>query len=496
KDGKVPVNASKALGYLSTFDGLTQRERIESGLDETSLKQLLILLSYPDQQFAQYAVRQKLCIEDHELTQDEINLLTNPSMENIVELRDSYLSLLEQTGDSTYVELVKEWKKLPDFADNITTTETTEDMVYLALLASNPEVKEAFELMIKGGTPDPSDFAYVVPNWNTELQVLYWLARQNEFKENDTLAQAIAMNNGLWVTMGDDQVREAVYKDTSDLLSFFRETNEIQKTKGYYCLEDYPLEAKVALAWTGSENVGYKLIHLKDQGKHIDRNTYSQISVSLPTLREMREFVINQWLDLDVDKTIKKMENLYIDLPSYWAGQTPTWTLGEEKDRLLLNANYVWEYFKAHGKGIGVCVDEATFVDALAKSVGIATIPIEVGGERKDNLKLEAHAFVLYYNPEGETWKSFQDQVTVPSTAYTPPYWIDVYLPPVQQSGLLQFYETPKDYPMFIAAGYRPTIVNINELNLLLSGIPSYKFKNDIILPFYLDRKLVILLEE
>jgi hypothetical protein len=45
--------------------------------------------------------------------------------------------------------------------------------------------------MMKGGTPDPMDFTYPVPAYNTELQVLYWLACQNEFKRDDTLALAI-----------------------------------------------------------------------------------------------------------------------------------------------------------------------------------------------------------------------------------------------------------------------------------------------------------------
>jgi hypothetical protein len=75
KTGKVPEGAVKALPYLSTFDGQTQRMRIEHGLDEASLKQLSILSQHTDKQFAQYAVKQKLGIEDHLLTPEEVNLL-------------------------------------------------------------------------------------------------------------------------------------------------------------------------------------------------------------------------------------------------------------------------------------------------------------------------------------------------------------------------------------------------------------------------------------
>lgn len=143
---------------------------------------------------------------------------------------DYYLSLLESNGTEPYVQLARELRKLPDLANATAVAKIT----YLALNATNPEVKEAFHLMIKGGTPDWTDFAYNVPSYNTELQILYWLASQNDLKRDDTLALAIGMVNGLWVTMGDDQVRESVRNDASQLLQYFRETNELQKQRGYY----------------------------------------------------------------------------------------------------------------------------------------------------------------------------------------------------------------------------------------------------------------------
>jgi len=487
KDGKVPVNASKALGYLSTFDGLTQRERIESGLDETSLKQLLILLSYPDQQFAQYAARQKLCIEDHELSQDEINLLANPSMENIVELRDSYLSLLEQTGDPTYVELVKEWKKLPDFADNITTTETTEDMVYLALLASNPEVKEAFELMIKGGTPDPRDFAYVVPNWNTELHVLYWLGKQNEFKGNDTLAQAIAMNNGLWVTMGDDQVREAVYKDTSDLLSFFRETNEIQKARGYYCLDDYPLEAKVALTWTGGSSVSHGthgLLGPSDQCKHdysqeqFTLHAYNWNTIKMNSLKKMRELMFeNNWINNDPYITVRNLEEYF-----WFSGKSQHWEDGSwdkliEVDgeivpsRNFENVNFVFNCYLSTEKGIGVCGEELRMVDALCKSWGVATLPTAIYW--KSNEWYNGHGHVIFFDPPSASWKAYDKQLYIYDRGSLVEGPIDMYTvkPPINQIHYIRTSNPPDD--VAVPYPYQTREVNLSMYGFLIKNVPD-----------------------
>jgi hypothetical protein len=316
---------------------------------------------------------------------------------------------------------------------------------------------------------------------------LYQLAEDNQFEKDDTTALAIVMVDGFFRTMGDDQVLMQIRVDDNRLLNLAREISSWQTLNGYYVLDSLPLEAKINWAWRGSENLGYSFIYLRDEGKRIGESVYSSRVVSVSTLEEMRQFVMNAWLKRDIDQTMKSMENLYIQLPKYWAGSAPTWTLNESESRLL-NANYVWQYFKAHGKGIGVCVDESTFVDALAKSVGIATVPIEVGGTRKDNSKLEAHAFVLYYDPYTKLWKSYNDQVEVVETAYKPPYWIDLYLPPVGQTSLLwSRAPAPGSPPMFATAGYRPTIVNIGEVDFLVKGIATSKLRDEVMLPFYLD---------
>jgi hypothetical protein len=114
-----------------------------------------------------------------------------------------YISLLKSAGVQPYVELGWELQALPD-ATNAT---TVAKITYLALNATNPEVKEAFQLMMNGGTPNQGDFKYTVPSWNTQLEVLYWLATQNNIKKDDALALAVAMSNGIWVAIGDGRVR-------------------------------------------------------------------------------------------------------------------------------------------------------------------------------------------------------------------------------------------------------------------------------------------------
>jgi len=365
-----------------------------------------------------------------------------------------YVSLLKSSGTQPYVQLGWELQALPD-ATNAT---AVAKITYLALNATNPEVKEAFELMITGGTPDPRDFSYSVPNYNTELQILYWLACQNEFKKDDTLALAIAMVNGLWVTMGDGQVREAVKKDSSDLLIFFTETNELQKQVGYYPLEDYPLEAKICLAWAGNMTpihgphalVGYES-HYDYLSTRLDPRGYSWNTLSISTLRLMREEAVKKhWIDNDPTKTISNLEyyfyfNLGPTRSSNWLyTNTPesneTIEIAGEKVRnwSIMNVNFIFDYYLRTGTGIGACTDETAFIDALAKSWGIATTSLWRGGY-SDGKMITQHYYNIYYEPKTHTWRAYEGQlrgeVEIQSAVY-----MFIFRPPVHQPGYLQIW--------------------------------------------------------
>ena len=287
-----------------------------------------------------------------------------------------YLSLLKSTQTQPYVQLGWELQALPD-ATNVT---AVAKITYLALNASNPEVKEAFQLMMKGGTPSPTDFTYTVPNYNTELQVLYWLASQNGVKRDDTLALAIAMANGLWVTMGDQQVRDSVRKDTSDLLSFFRETNELQKQSNLPQLETYPLEALTCLSWMGSMN-GIGGPHGVAHGSNAEQvhlKLYLWDTPSIDTLRRMRDMMTEKhWLGRNVDSTVANVEEYF-----YFSGFEQHWNYTTEteeqievdgekvKNWEIYNVDYYFRHYVETGKGRGDCGDETSFIDGWLKSWG------------------------------------------------------------------------------------------------------------------------------
>jgi hypothetical protein len=330
-----------------------------------------------------------------------------------------YLSLLEANGTQPYVQLAKELRKLPD----LTNATAVAKITYLALNSTNPEVKEAFELMMKGGTPDPKDFKYTVPSWNTELQVLYWLACQSEFKKDDTLALATAIVNGLWVSIGDQQVKDSVMRDTSNLLAFFREANQLQTTRGYYQLENYPLEAKFCLAWTANHAPIVQPTNIRPYTEHpLSMKAYERITVSVSTLKKMQKHIdLKGWGQRNCTAVLFALERFFFfterrgPYSKNWEYITPEkeamidYYGGQIPNHHIMDPDFLYEYYLQNGKGIGGCSDEAALVDAFCKSYGISTTCLVNEIYLGDNQWL-GHACVTCYDPAIEKWVAYPEQ--------------------------------------------------------------------------------------
>jgi hypothetical protein len=376
-----------------------------------------------------------------------------------------YLSLVESNGTTPYVQLASELKQLPDLQNATAVAQIT----YLALNATNPEVKEAFQLMMNGGTPSQSDYSYPVPIYNTELEILYWLACQNEFKKDDTLALSISMVNGLWVTVGDDQVVEAVRNDTNAMLRFGREMSEWQRGAGFsYSLEDYPLEAKIAWAWTGTTSTlqgPFGLIRYSNYREAAPRDPsinawptgkfpiqgYNWSHVSVQTLKEIRDYSMQRSDLTDVNEYIETWEKYFFG--GYMAGRnTANWSFVtwpnvianvsgvDVRDGGVLDVQYQMQRILAGQNPIGDCGAESALMDAFAKAVGIASVvtwrfTFVRGYQASDDA-------MAYYDPQTHLWRIYPERINqdmlghgdiLPSDVLD--YW--VYKPPVILPGFL-----------------------------------------------------------
>jgi len=408
-------------------------------------------------EIASYTTQQTSLLTSWEQTQRTSTLSTTVTSETTLWIKVTatkpvsyYLALLESNRTEPYVQLARELRKLPDLKNATAVAKIT----YLVLDATNPEVKEAFQLMIKGGTPDARDFTYTVPNYNAELQVLYWLACQNEFKKDDTLVLSIAMVHGLWVTMGDNEVREAVKKDTSDLLKFFRETNEMQKTRGHHQLESYPLEAKVALAWTGNLTPidgPVQLTRYRENRPGLE--IYQSMMPSTRTLVKMREIVVNLGLDRDVRRTIANLEYYFyfdrgLTQSSHWeytTGDKEIIVDGQQvSNGYIHDMNWMLEHYLQTGKGIGQCSVEASWINTLAKSAGYSSTIISIQFRDADG-KFYGHSHVVFFEPATRSWMAYERQLEADVFTFSDipqgPVNMYVFRPPVHQQGYLEQWD-------------------------------------------------------
>jgi len=404
-----------------------------------------------------------------------------------------YVSLLKSTQTQPYVQLAWELQALPD-ANNAT---AVAKIAYLALNATNPEVKEAFELMMKGGTPAPGDFKYAVPNYNTELEVLYWLALQNEFKKDDTLALAVAMSNGFWVTAGDEPVKQTVKIDASNVLAFLSETNEMQRQRGYSQLEQYPLEAKILLTWLGPTNnlvswAAHRLQHYS--GKKANLHEYQWNVVSVSTLRSMREEMVRRgWINADANIVAANLERYFwfsgnrITL-SHWdwvcyghgcASPTNETILidGEKVSPVgFRNMNWLFQYYLQTGRGIGSCVDEAPFIRTWLLSWGIPANNVDI--ENKE----VGHTYAIYFDAIAGSWRAYSGQLiggagTQASFSLSTDFY--VFKPPVQQRGYFSVSGYgPTGAPYFDVSDYTVKGTTLDTIMKMLSaGVGSLEMK-------------------
>ena len=408
-------------------------------------------------------------------------------------------SLLEEKG---YRDLASHLRGLPEIADGVTRDEAKAltRIVALAVTSTNPEVKEAFAMMVNGGVGDQV-VSYGSRRWNSQLRILFWLALQNEFKENDTLAQAIALSNGFWEAMGDDQVKQSVQADVNALFKFFRETNEFQSARGFFQLEEYPLEAKIALAWTGNESMRNpppgsitNLTYYKD--KTIPLQVYDTITVSIPTLIKMREQAEKMgWLDKDVNFVVARIENhIYFPMGPVFNYRQDFSAIVNESG-ILAAHDIDWQYRQyIEGKKFqGDCGTEMSVMDAWLKSLGIGTLNewtyafILARGEKLN------HSFIIYFDPANRTWRAYGEQFRSMLNAWQPrggnedtlfDFFVD--RPPANLRGYLKEDYSPsrivdgKQYKMYSAGNmyYQLELVPFRQIREMLSkGIPTLTMK-------------------
>jgi len=357
-----------------------------------------------------------------------------------------YLSLLEANGTQPYVQLAKELRKLPE----LTNATAVAKITYLALNATNLEVREAFELMIKGGTPDSTDFLFSVPTWNVQLWGLYELAKSEEFTRDDTLALVIPIADGLFRTIGDNATLEQLNTDARKLLRLGRELAEWQRSRGYAALVRLPIEAQ--LCWANRAPGAFVREFYDDasiyygSGSLGNRNPYNPIEYSVFSFRPSKQrypVEAYQWYATDPD-TRKEMWRVGLERgwdnrdyaivdrtleEFFWFQTRSNWDyvnrLLDKVDGVattggfLMNVNYNWRRFRSGQLPIGTSNAAMVFMSEFLNAMGVpSTIAWRHATEvrqKEGRDSLAEHGHPLYYNPPVDKWEAYWKQYTKPS---------------------------------------------------------------------------------
>ena len=141
----------------------------EDGVMDEDEKAFVDIVVMQDEQFANYMVENKLCIQDHKLTELEKNFLGDPS-EHTRELFDCNLSEISKINP----ELASELEKLPDFKEiEIKDVEALEDILGLVPKSWS---KKFFEDCVNDGIKDKRKYC-------SPLEALLWIAYDQDFDE-------------------------------------------------------------------------------------------------------------------------------------------------------------------------------------------------------------------------------------------------------------------------------------------------------------------------
>ena len=236
----------------------------------------------------------------------------------------------EFVKDLGYLE--DDLNNLPKIQDGIEQEEVEAIKQIANLMRSDdPEVQQGLQLIEKYGIPPEEKGHWInfeTPKYNTQLEVLFWLAKENRIdKDYARVALALALDYGSVVTVGDDQVDQRVEDYVSTMYDYIKETDEIMEDENLpWRAANYPLEADIGLVWGAmaiyypiSPEVGFvyedglphhtkKTIFWYDefQDRQMNSEDFDWLFVNKSTLEDMRDWMFrNGFADLS-DKPIER----------------------------------------------------------------------------------------------------------------------------------------------------------------------------------------------
>jgi len=338
--------------------------------------------------------------------------------------------------NSNFTTLIEDFDDLPKIKDGINLKEKNAvERILLLMKNDDPEIEKAFEVMQKYGRP--LNFTnYDFPTHNTQLEVLLWLAEEQEISDYDRIALAIALDYGAVLAISEEEVRKELKVYVLDLYDYFVETDAIVP----WAIEEYPLNADIALVW-GANSINYPLFFEK-VGQYPEGTKYSEIGipnyyclkwVEVFSDRRMSKEDFN-WLFVDVSTLQEIRGVLTCETFSGGFNNARVEEIANEIDSMLThsldyhtdhpsaevsyikiegritpgcglsNPDWQWEHFKKEDRIIGNCRDVSYMNIFFLKSLNIPAISI---GVKSESL---GHQVVAFYEFNEGLWRITENQ--------------------------------------------------------------------------------------
>jgi len=348
----------------------------------------------------------------------------------------------EQVGSETviisnFTTLIEDFNDLPEIKDGFDLKERNAKGRILFLLRSDdPEIEKAFEIMQKYGRP--SNFtSYDFPMYNTQLEVLFWLAEEREICDYDRIALAIALDYGTVLAISEEGVRKELKDYVVEMYDYYVETDALVP----WDIRAYPLEADIALVW-GANGINHPLF-FERANQYPEETKYSKIGipnyydlnwivafrdekmneedfdwlfVDVETLREIREFLMHDMFSegkgLRVNGVSERVDSMLCGSLEYHTDKpSADVTYIEVEGRItpgcgLSNPDWQWKYFKEEGSIVGNCRDVTCMNIFFLKSLNIPAIGFKVRSGSSFG-----HQVVAFYDYEKEDlWRITSNQ--------------------------------------------------------------------------------------
>jgi hypothetical protein len=274
------------------------------------------------------------------------------------------------------------------------------------------------------------------------LRTFLCLCADKPLEGFELTAAAIAIMSSTMYMDGDDEVRRTIRVDNAEFLELARSIDAWQsEVKTEYRLKDYPLEAQLAWATRIRHDIDNFLENSREPGKKNNLENYKWVSVSMETLKKLKDVAIKEGLtdaslatcSERIDKWVKGKEEVSFT-PKFYRKKAEEATDPKKVKRLeeqekhagelIANADIagyyrgkpvsafkikhsesILEQIERHGHNVGSCGNHTQLCVDLMRTLGIAPLHFRVLASREDIMD---HAWPGRYDPSKNVWLASQ----------------------------------------------------------------------------------------